>query len=65
MLDVPRDGITQVHFAQSRHGCADRDAYIPSSDGEVVEGRVDFELDGVAFPGAEIRLEFLHSNHHR
>src|SRR5258708_35513405 len=61
MLQVPRDGIAQVHLRNC--GVDARiDAYIPMADGEVVEGG-DFELDGVAFPGAEIRLEFLHSGH--
>jgi len=57
MLQVPRDGIAQVHL-RNRGMDAWIDAYIPMCDGEVVEGG-DFELDGVAFRGAEIRLEFL------
>jgi len=61
MLEVPRDGIVQVRL-RNRGRNARIDAYIPMSDGEVVEGG-DFELDGVAFPGAEIRLEFLDSGH--
>jgi hypothetical protein len=61
MLQVPRDGIAQVHL-RNRGLDARIDAYIPMSDGEVVEGG-DFELDGVSFPAAEIRLEFLHSGH--
>ena len=61
MLQAPRDGIAQVHL-RNRGMDARIDAYIPMSDGEVVEGG-DFELDGVAFPGAEIRLEFLYSDH--
>lgn len=61
MLQVPRDGIAQVHL-RNRGMDARIDAYIPMSDGEVVEGG-DFELDGVAFPGVEIRLEFLHFDH--
>ena len=59
MLKAPRDGIVQVHL-RNRGMDTRIDAYIPMSDGEVAEGG-DFELDGVAFPGAEIRLEFLHS----
>ena len=58
---APRDGIAQVQL-RNRGMNARIDAYVPMSDGEVVEGG-DFELDGVAFPGAEIRLEFLHSGH--
>jgi hypothetical protein len=61
MLQAPRDGIAQVHL-RNRGMNVRIDAYIPMSDGEVVEGG-DFELDGVAFPAAEIRLEFLHSGH--
>ncbi|KXS10392.1 DUF453-domain-containing protein [Gonapodya prolifera JEL478] len=34
------------------------DAYVPVADGDVVE-EGDFRMDGVAFPGAEIRLEYL------
>ena len=34
-------------------------AHVPMRGGEVVE-EGDFELDGVTFPAAEIRLEFLH-----
>jgi len=33
-------------------------AHVPVADGEPVEAG-DFEMDGVAFPGAEIRLEFI------
>lgn len=33
-------------------------AHVPMADGEVVE-LGDFELDGVTFPAAEVRLEFL------
>jgi probable AcnD-accessory protein PrpF len=58
MIQVPRDGIAQVHL-HNRGMDAWIDAYVPMSDGEVVEGG-DFELDGVAFPGAEIQLEFLY-----
>jgi len=61
MIQVPRHGIAQVHL-HNRGMDARIDAYIPMSDGEVVEGG-DFELDGVAFPGAEIRLEFLYPGH--
>jgi probable AcnD-accessory protein PrpF len=61
IIQAPRDGIALVHL-HNRGMDARIDAYVPMSDGEVVEGG-DFELDGVAFPGAEIRLEFLHSTH--
>ena len=33
-------------------------AHVPMLDGEVLEDG-DFELDGVTFPGAEVKLEFL------
>jgi hypothetical protein len=61
ILQACGDGIAQVRL-RNRGRNARIDAYIPISGGEVVEGG-DFELDGVAFPGAEIRLEFLDSSH--
>jgi probable AcnD-accessory protein PrpF len=61
MLQAPGDGVARVHL-RNRGMDAWIDAFIPMSDDEVVEGG-DFELDGVAFPGAEIRLEFLQSGH--
>ena len=58
MLQAPRDGAACVRLRNC--GLDARiDAYVPMSCGEVVENG-DFELDGVSFPGAEIRLEFLH-----
>jgi probable AcnD-accessory protein PrpF len=42
---VPRDGIAEV-------------AHVPMTAGEVQETG-DFELDGVTFPAAEVRIEFL------
>jgi probable AcnD-accessory protein PrpF len=54
---VPRDGIALVRIWQSN--IARRIvAHVPMRGGEVVEAG-DFELDGVAFPAAEIRLEFI------
>ena len=64
MLQAPRDGIACVRLRNcgldARGLDARIDAYVPMSGGEVVEDG-DFELDGIAFPGAEIRLEFLQS----
>jgi probable AcnD-accessory protein PrpF len=57
MLETPPDGVVCVRLRNC--GLDARiDAYVPMSGGEVVEDG-EFELDGVAFPGAEIRLEFL------
>jgi probable AcnD-accessory protein PrpF len=57
LVDVPRDGIATVRIWQANIGKRII-AFVPMRDGEVVEtGK--FELDGVAFPGAGIRLEFL------
>jgi probable AcnD-accessory protein PrpF len=59
LIQVPPNGITCVRM---RHVPSDAriNAYIPMSNGAVVEDG-DFELDGVAFPAAEIRVEFLYS----
>lgn len=57
LVDAPRDGVAVVRLWQAN--IAKRIiAYVPMRDGEVVE-EGDFALDGVAFPAAEIRLEFL------
>jgi probable AcnD-accessory protein PrpF len=54
---VPRDGICTVRIWQANIGKTIL-CHVPVADGEVVETG-DFELDGVAFPAAEIVLEFL------
>ena len=54
---VPRDGICTVRIWQANIGKTII-AHVPMSDGQVQETG-DFELDGVAFPAAEIVLEFI------
>ena len=54
---VPRDGECEVRIFQANTGKTII-AHVPVRDGEVQE-LGDFELDGVTFPAAEIRLEFL------
>jgi probable AcnD-accessory protein PrpF len=54
---VPRDGTATVRIWQANIGKTIV-AHVPMANGEVQETG-DFELDGVAFPAAEIALEFL------
>ena len=54
---VPSDGICTVRIWQANIGKTIV-AHVPMRDGEVQETG-DFELDGVAFPAAEIMLEFI------
>ncbi|TCZ87728.1 2-methylaconitate cis-trans isomerase PrpF [Lysobacter sp. N42] len=54
---IPRDGHCTVRIWQANIGRTIV-AHVPMADGEVQETG-DFELDGVAFPAAEIPLEFL------
>ena len=54
---IPRDGICIVRIWQANIGKTII-AHVPVSNGEVQETG-DFELDGVAFPAAEIVLEFI------
>jgi probable AcnD-accessory protein PrpF len=54
---VPRDGTCVVRIWQANIGKTII-AHVPMANGEVRETG-DFELDGVAFPAAEIALEFL------
>ena len=54
---VPRDGICTVRIWQANIGKTIL-AQVPVRDGQVQE-LGDFELDGVAFPAAEIVLEFV------
>ena len=54
---IPRDGVCTVRIWQANIGKTII-AHVPITDGEVQETG-DFELDGVTFPAAEIRLEFL------
>jgi 2-methylaconitate isomerase len=57
LVDAPRDGIAIVRIWQANIGKRII-SHVPMRDGLVVE-EGDFELDGVTFPAAEIRLEFL------
>jgi probable AcnD-accessory protein PrpF len=57
LVDAPKDGIAIVRIWQGNIN-AKIIAHVPMKDGEVVEDG-DFELDGVTFPAAEIRIEFL------
>ena len=57
LLDAPRDGIAVVRIWQANIH-AKIVAHVPMQDGAVME-EGDFELDGVTFPAAEIKIEFL------
>src|SRR6516225_1798591 len=57
LVDAPKNGIAVVRIWQANIN-ARIIAHVPMNDGEVVEDG-DFELDGVTFPAAEIRVEFL------
>jgi len=54
---MPRDGMAVVRIWQANIGKTII-AHIPMTNGEVQETG-DFELDGVTFPAAEVRLEFM------
>jgi hypothetical protein len=57
LVDAPANGVATVRIWQAN---IDKKiiAHVPMQDGEVQE-LGDFELDGVAFPAAEVKLEFL------
>jgi hypothetical protein len=57
LVDAPRDGIAAVRIWQANIN-AKIIAHVPMQDGAVLE-EGDFELDGVTFPAAEIKIEFL------
>jgi 2-methylaconitate isomerase len=57
LIDAPADGIAIVRIWQANIH-AKIVAHVPMKNGEVQE-QGDFELDGVTFPAAEIRIEFL------
>ncbi|HWZ49464.1 MAG TPA: 2-methylaconitate cis-trans isomerase PrpF [Herbaspirillum sp.] len=57
LVKAPRDGVAVVRIWQANIN-AKIIAYVPMKDGAVVE-EGDFELDGVTFPAAEIKIEFL------
>jgi probable AcnD-accessory protein PrpF len=57
LVDAPRDGVATVRIWQAN--IAKRIiANVPMKEGSVLE-LGDFELDGVAFPAAEVALSFL------
>jgi probable AcnD-accessory protein PrpF len=55
--DLPRDGLATVRIRQVNINKTII-AHVPMVDGEPAEVG-DFELDGVTFPAAEIRLDFM------
>jgi 2-methylaconitate isomerase len=57
LVDAPENGIAVVRIWQANIN-AKIVAHVPMKNGEVIE-EGDFELDGVTFPAAEIRVEFL------
>ncbi len=57
MMPAPRDGEATVRIWQANIKKRII-SHVPMKDGEVVE-LGSFELDGVAFPAAEVKLEFL------
>jgi probable AcnD-accessory protein PrpF len=57
LVDAPRDGIATITIWQANIS-KKIVVHIPMRDGQVVE-LGDFELDGVTFPAAEIKIEFL------
>ena len=54
---VPRDGVAAIRIWQANIGKTIV-SHVPMTAG-VVQETGDFELDGVTFPAAEVRLEFL------
>jgi len=57
IVSAPRDGLALVRIWQVNIGKQIL-AHVPMRDGQVVE-EGDFELDGVTFPAAEVKLEFM------
>ena len=57
LVEAPRDGTAVVRIWQANTAKVIV-ANVPVKDGQVVE-EGDFELDGVTFPSAEIRLEYM------
>ncbi|MFL9908324.1 2-methylaconitate cis-trans isomerase PrpF [Paraburkholderia sp. RL17-337-BIB-A] len=57
LVDAPRNGIATVRIWQANIN-ARIVAHVPMRDGAVIE-EGDFELDGVTFSAAEIKIEFL------
>jgi 2-methylaconitate isomerase len=54
---IPRDGVAVVRIWQANIGKTII-SHVPMTGGEVQETG-DFELDGVTFPAAEVKLEFI------
>ena len=57
LVEAPRDGLALVRIWQANIGKRIL-AHVPVRGGQVVE-EGDFELDGVTFPSAEVKLEFV------
>ena len=57
LLDAPADGTAAVRIWQANIG-KKIIAHVPMRGGEVLESG-SFQLDGVAFPSAEVKLEFI------
>ncbi|MGE8059514.1 2-methylaconitate cis-trans isomerase PrpF [Pseudomonas sp. NPDC089547] len=57
LIDAPRDGHAVVRIWQANIG-AKIVAHVPMKDGHAQE-EGDFILDGVSFPSAEVKLEFI------
>jgi hypothetical protein len=57
LVGAPRDGVALVRIWQVNIGKRIL-AHVPVRGGQVVE-EGDFELDGVSFPAAEVKLEFM------
>ena len=57
LVEGPADGVATVNIWQANIGKKIVN-HVPMRDGEVVELGT-FELDGVAFPAAEVKVEFL------
>ncbi len=57
LVDVPRDGVATVRIWQANIG-RKIVSHVPMRGG-AAEELGDFELEGVAFPAAEVKLEFL------
>jgi len=57
LVAAPDDGVATVRIWQANLG-KKIVSHVPMREGEVQETG-DFELDGVAFPAAEVKLEFL------
>jgi probable AcnD-accessory protein PrpF len=57
LMPIPADGMAHVRMWQTNIR-KQIDSYVPIAGGQVVEDG-DFVLDGVTFPAAEIRIDFL------